>query len=94
MIRVGTLCLIVRDHPLAGRTCTVIGDLRERDFIPRNNPRHHERREAYAIAIPDVRPRPPADGIGAFPHQIIPLTPPREPVDLPVAVGEPERLIR
>ena len=74
-IRVGTLCLLLSPHSLAGRTCVVSGSLEYAHELTHyvtgaNNPKF-----AYPIEVSCS----PVQGAHwyAAPSQLVPITPPR-----------------
>lgn len=86
MIKVGTLCLVVRTKKWAGKCCTVIAPLAERTLRTETTRR---RAPCYVVKFPgDEKPRAGCKGFGLRPHQLFPLAPPglteretkREPV--------------
>lgn len=71
MIAPGTLCLIVSDHGLAGRTCTVVRVLSCATLLHRDGSTEFGVL-AYHIDVPGEDDR----RIGAFPRHLLPLAPP------------------
>lgn len=70
MIPVGTLCLLLPDHSLAGMTCTIAGPLANYDAKHRATGTRRVG-NAYRIEIPGE------SGVWvAFPRHVVPLRPP------------------
>jgi hypothetical protein len=70
MIRIGTLCLLLADHSLAGRTCTVAGPLA---YYKGKHKASGKARTGYAYPI-----KVPGDARFwvSFPRHLVPLAPP------------------
>lgn len=75
MIPVGTLCLIVSDHGLAGRTCTVTKVAHNVEMLHRDG-RWEYGDVGYLIDVPSVTTPRGHRAIGALPRHLIPLAPP------------------
>ena len=90
MIKVGTLCLIVGSHTLAGRVCTVTGWISKGDrgrYLA--TPGGGETSGGYYTIAVDAPMDPDQLGWGALPSQLRPLN---DPDWTPSADEERERL--
>ncbi len=72
MIKIGTICYIVGEHYLTGECCTIIGPLALR-LLERS------KKEEFTYEIMPAsgeRAEPKYLGWAAYPHELIPITPP------------------
>ena len=88
MIRPGTLCLLVGDHPHAGKCCTITGPLMTCKALDTAGV---VIATAYPVDIPRAD-RPFAKSWGARPHQLVPLTPPGLHDDEPARTDKPREV--